>query len=113
MSSKSQLLKGVLEGCILAVIASEEVYGYELSVKLAKYGLSFVSEGSIYPVLLRMEKDKLIAGTLRDSPSGPKRKYYHLTEQGYKALGAFKEIWLDMKNSVDRILNLGSEKNDS
>lgn len=52
----SQMLKGVLEGCILYIISQEEVYGYELSAKLNKHGFTFVSEGSIYPLLLRMQK---------------------------------------------------------
>ncbi|WP_077616252.1 PadR family transcriptional regulator [Caenibacillus caldisaponilyticus] len=112
MALKSQLLKGVLEGCILAVIAREEVYGYELSVKLAEYGLTFVSEGSIYPVLLRMQKEQLISGILRDSPNGPKRKYYRLTEKGHQALEEFKENWMDMKAAVERILNQGSGEDD-
>ena len=52
----SQMLKGALEGCILYIISQEEVYGYELSTKLNKHGFTFVSEGSIYPLLLRMQK---------------------------------------------------------
>lgn len=59
MSMRSQLLKGVLEGCLLAVISNETVYGYELSKKLQDQGLE-VSEGSIYPILLRLQKDDLI-----------------------------------------------------
>lgn len=102
---RSQLLKGVLEGCILSLMAREETYGYELIVKLAEHGLTFVSEGSIYPVLLRMQKEKLITGTLRDSPSGPKRKYYRLTDEGHEALAAFKKDWNVMKEAVDRILS--------
>ncbi|MED1420902.1 PadR family transcriptional regulator [Bacillus smithii] len=113
MSLKSQLLKGVLEGCILAVIAREEIYGYELSMKLAEYGLTFVSEGSIYPVLLRMQKENLISGTLKDSPNGPKRKYYRLTDSGRQALEEFKENWMDLKVAVDHILNQRSENPDS
>ncbi len=109
--SKSQLLKGVLEGCILAVMAHEEIYGYELSVKLAEYGLTFVSEGSIYPVLLRMQKEKLIVGTLKDSPNGPPRKYYQLTDEGRRALEVFKRDWMDMKEAVDRILHQGRVDN--
>lgn len=108
VSSKSQLLKGVLEGCILAVISREEIYGYELSVKLAECGLTFVSEGSIYPILLRMQKENLITGTLRDSPSGPKRKYYRLTEKGQEALDVFRANWEAMKVAVDYILQQGS-----
>lgn len=97
----------------MAVIAREEIYGYELSKKLAEYGLTFVSEGSIYPVLLRMQKDNLISGSLRDSPNGPKRKYYRLTESGRQALEKFKENWMNMKVAVDRILNQRSVNDDS
>ncbi len=104
MSAQSQLLKGILEGCVLALIGRQEVYGYELSVKLAQNGFSFVSEGSIYPVLLRLQREKLIEGTMRDSPSGPKRKYYHLTPKGRAALAEFRTNWQEMKTSVDQIL---------
>lgn len=110
MSARSQLLKGILEGCILAIMEREEVYGYELSVKLAQNGFAFVSEGSIYPVLLRMQKEKLIEGTMRDSPSGPKRKYYHLTPKGQKALLAFQANWQELKTSVDNILAKWGDK---
>lgn len=110
MSARSQLLKGILEGCILAIMERDEVYGYELSVKLAQYGFSFVSEGSIYPILLRMQKEKLIKGTMRASPSGPKRKYYHLTEDGKAALHEFRNNWNELKQSVERVLQQGGEQ---
>ena len=110
MSARSQLLKGILEGCILAMMERDEVYGYQLSVKLAQYGFSFVSEGSIYPILLRMQKEKLIKGTMRDSPSGPKRKYYHLTEDGREALHEFRNNWAELKQSVERVLQQGGEQ---
>ncbi|MUV36398.1 putative DNA-binding protein YwzG [Lentibacillus sp. JNUCC-1] len=103
MSIKSQLLKGILEGCILAIIARQTVYGYELSMKLQDYGLS-VSEGSIYPVLLRMQKEELITGSLQPSPSGPNRKYYNLTDKGSEALEAFKIHWESVKQPVDQLL---------
>lgn len=106
--SKSQLLKGVLEGCILALLRQEEIYGYELSMKLAAHGLTFVSEGSIYPVLLRMEKERLIVGTMKASDSGPPRKYYRLTEEGEQALAVFKEEWTELKAAVERILRQGA-----
>lgn len=103
MSIKSQLLKGILEGCMLAIIAKKSVYGYELSMKLQKYGLT-VSEGSIYPVLLRMQKNNLIKGTTKSSPNGPNRKYYHLTDEGLEALEAFKIHWSEIKLPVDQLL---------
>ena len=51
----SQMLKGILSGCVLAVISQRETYGYEISQKLGAYGLGSVSEGTIYPLLLRLE----------------------------------------------------------
>lgn len=88
---------------MLAIISRESVYGYELTMKLLDYGLS-VSEGSIYPVLLRLQKDKLIQGELTKSPSGPNRKYYSLTDKGVEALEDFKINWEGIKNPVDSIL---------
>jgi|SRR5690625_75727 len=104
MKSRSQLLKGVLEGCILAIMKQEPTYGYGLSVKLHDYGLTNISEGSIYPILLRLQKEKLIVGEMKDSPAGPKRKYYQLTEAGEEALIKFTQNWETIKNPVDQIL---------
>ncbi|WP_163583251.1 PadR family transcriptional regulator [Gracilibacillus saliphilus] len=104
MAIRSQLLKGILEGCILAIIARETVYGYELAMKLQQNGLD-VSEGSIYPILLRLQKEKLIQGELRKSPSGPNRKYYRLTDAGHESLLAFRENWENVKKPVDQLLS--------
>lgn len=93
MSIRSQLLKGILDGCVLAVIAKETVYGYELSEKLQRAGLKDVSEGTIYPVLLRLQKNEFIVGEMRPSESGPNRKYYSLTEKGKEALEEIKAEW--------------------
>ncbi|WP_042142393.1 PadR family transcriptional regulator [Paucisalibacillus sp. EB02] len=109
MSLRSQLLKGVLEGCILSVINRQSTYGYELSLRLQEYGLSDVSEGSIYPILLRLQKENLIEGTMQKSELGPKRKYYHLTEDGENALREFMEQWENIKLPVDNIINKGGE----
>lgn len=103
MSLKSQLLKGVLEGCILAVISRQSVYGYELSMMLQSSGLE-VSEGSIYPVLLRLQKEGLIRGEMKPSANGPNRKYYFLTEAGQRALHEFIKNWENLKMPVDKLL---------
>ncbi|HHK5560306.1 PadR family transcriptional regulator [Bacillus cereus] len=100
----SQMLKGVLEGCILYIISQEEIYGYELNTKLNQFGFTFVSEGSIYPLLLRMKKEKLIEGTLKTSNLGPKRKYYHLTKEGLEQLEVFKRSWDMVSTTVNQLL---------
>lgn len=104
LSLKSQLLKGILEGCILSIIEKQSVYGYELSMILQEYGLA-VSEGSIYPILLRLQKEKLIIGKMQKSPNGPNRKYYYLTEEGKGALNEFRQHWQSLKVPVDLILS--------
>ncbi len=93
MSIRSQLLKGILDGCVLAVIEKESVYGYELSKKLQEIGLQDVSEGTIYPVLLRLQKNGLIRGEIRPSDSGPNRKYYDLTAAGIEVLNTIIVEW--------------------
>lgn len=104
MNLRSQLLKGILEGCILAIIKQGPTYGYELSIKLNEFGLTDISEGSIYPILLRLQKEKLIEGKMKPSPTGPKRKYYYLTPAGDEALAKFNEHWQHIKYPVDMIL---------
>ncbi|SHN30531.1 PadR family transcriptional regulator [Gracilibacillus kekensis] len=103
MTIRSQLLKGILEGCILAIISKETVYGYELAMKLQQHGLD-VSEGSIYPLLLRLQKEKCIEGEMRKSANGPNRKYYKLTTEGENALEQFKQNWQRLKLPVDQLL---------
>lgn len=100
----SQMLKGVLEGCLLAIIGRGETYGYEMVEKLGEYGLTMVSEGSIYPVLLRMQKEGLVMTVMRPSPNGPKRKYYRLTEAGENELEAFRDRWTVMAGAVRNLL---------
>ncbi|WP_166239542.1 PadR family transcriptional regulator [Paenibacillus turpanensis] len=105
MSLRSQLLKGVLEGCILSLIERESTYGYELSQKLQQYGLNDVSEGSIYPILLRLQKELLIEGEMKDSPNGPKRKYYKLTDRGRDTLLDFQKEWSSIARPVEKMLD--------
>ncbi|SCJ91932.1 lineage-specific thermal regulator protein [uncultured Eubacterium sp.] len=100
----SQMLKGVLEGCILAVIREEETYGYEITTKLEGYGFGSVAEGTIYPILLRLEKNGSIVAEAKPSPAGPKRKYYHLTETGQKSLEEFCRNWQAISEAVNSVL---------
>jgi PadR family transcriptional regulator, regulatory protein PadR len=103
MSLRSQLLKGILDGCVLAVIEKEPVYGYELSKKLQEIGLSDISEGTIYPVLLRLQKNGLISGKMQPSESGPNRKYYHLTDEGKGSLEMIASEWKQIVEPVNSL----------
>ncbi|MFC4023668.1 PadR family transcriptional regulator [Oceanobacillus longus] len=103
--STTQMMKGILDGCLLAIIKDKEVYGYELAERLGEYGFQNFSEGTIYPLLLRMQKEKLITSTLKKSTAGPKRKYYSLTEKGEEELQKFLQRWSHMQSSVNNVLN--------
>lgn len=109
MADSTQMLKGILDGCILAIIQEGEIYGYELTEKLHSYGFHSFGEGTIYPLLLRMQKEGLVTSVLRESTAGPKRKYYQLSELGEKELNNFKERWTDLKLSVEKVINKGGE----
>lgn len=103
--SNSQMLKGIIEGCILKLIEEKEIYGYELAEKLGEFGFDDFSEGTIYPILLRMQKEKLVNTTLKKSTAGPKRKYYTLNDKGKEELRKFEKEWDSLQNSVNQILN--------
>jgi PadR family transcriptional regulator PadR len=111
MSVRSQLLKGVLDGCVLSIIEKESVYGYELSKKLQSAGLNDVSEGTIYPVLLRLQKNGYIRGEMRPSESGPNRKYYVLTDDGRAALDELALEWARIADPITELMQ-GRRKND-
>jgi len=107
--STTQMLKGILDGCLLAIIKNKEVYGYELADKLESYGFHSFSEGTIYPLLMRMQKEKLVSSTLRKSTAGPRRKYYSLTKKGEKELEKFQERWDYLQKNVNNVLRHESE----
>ena len=102
--SSTQMLKGIIEGCLLAIIKNKEVYGYELAEKLESYGFESFSEGTIYPLLMRMQKEELVTSTLKKSTAGPKRKYYSLTPRGEVELNEFKNRWNGLQKNVNNVL---------
>ncbi len=100
----TQLLKGTLEMCLLALLAQQACYGYEIVQHLARYGLDLVSEGSIYPLLSRMLTRGYIEGYLVSSTEGPSRKYYRLRPAGAKQLEQWQTEWETFAGAVERIL---------
>ena len=100
----SQLLKGTLEGCILAAIRQRPTYGYEIAQTLAACGFGQIAEGTIYPLLLRLEKNGAVRAETRPSPLGPSRKYYSLTQAVEQALADFMASYAELSRAVDRLL---------
>lgn len=100
----TQLMKGVLEGCILAVIARKETYGYEILQILSKAGFQDLQEGTLYPILTRLEKKGCIACRKEKSPLGPVRKYFAITEEGKEWLASFLRNYEKVTRSAKQIL---------
>lgn len=101
---KAQLLKGLLEGCILEIISRRETYGYVITEELNRSGFPDLNEGSVYPVLIRLENKGLVSSESRKSELGPRRKYFSITGRGRTRLEDFKELWKDLAGTVDGIL---------
>ena len=110
MYDKSQMMRGTLEGCILKIISVETTYGYEIVMKLQDFGFEDMKEGTIYPLLVRLEKKKMISSEFRPSPLGPSRKYYSLTEAGQEQLREFESCWRSVSDTVESSLMMLEER---
>ncbi|MFJ3145895.1 PadR family transcriptional regulator [Streptomyces halstedii] len=100
----SQLRKGVLEYCVLALMRDGPRYGVELLRELEETGALATSQGTVYPLLSRLRRDELVVTSWRESTSGPPRRYYELTEAGHAALAEFTGTWPGFRDAVDRLL---------
>ena len=100
----TQLRRGTLEYCVLALMRTQERYGFDLVREL---GDLVTSEGTIYPLLARLRRDGLVDTTWRESETGPPRRYYRLTDSGRRALDAFVVDWERFRDAVDAVLLAG------
>lgn len=100
-------MKGALDMCLLSLIGEEPSYGYEMAHKLQERGLSLASEGSIYPLLSRLQRSGLIDGYLVQSTEGPARKYYRISEPGREKLAEWVDEWESFRNGVETVLREG------
>ncbi|WP_329590174.1 PadR family transcriptional regulator [Streptomyces sp. NBC_01362] len=102
--AESQLRKGVLEYCVLALMRDGARYGVELLRELEETGALATSQGTVYPLLSRLRRDRLVDTTWQESASGPPRRYYELTEAGRAALAEFTGTWPVFRDAVDHLL---------
>ena len=93
LENLTEMLKGVLEGCVLEIISRGETYGYEITRRLNALGFTDVVEGTVYTILVRLEKNKLVDIEKRPSDMGPPRKFFALNESGREELRKFWEKW--------------------
>jgi PadR family transcriptional regulator PadR len=98
-----QLKKGVLGLCVLALLARSENYAYEIASQMAQ--AIGMGEGTIYPLMRRMQSDRLVSTYMVESPAGPSRKYYRLTPAGRTALAAQSAEWRGFAAAVDDLLD--------
>jgi PadR family transcriptional regulator PadR len=100
---QSQLLKGVLELAVLAVIAKGETYGYEILSTLEAAGLEGVGDASVYGTLRRLEQAGHLSSRLQPSDSGPARKYYSVTAAGREQLRSGTTAWSAINGALGRL----------
>jgi len=101
----AQLRRGVLEFCVLGLLRERgELYGFELTRSLGQAESLATTEGTIYPLLARLRRDRLVTTRWRESSSGPPRRYYSLTAGGRDALERFSGEWLAFRDAVDEVL---------
>jgi len=104
MFDTAQLRKGTLEGCILSIIGRRPTYGYAIAAILRENGFAGLTEGTLYPLLLRLERKGLITAEYRAGQGGPNRKYYALTQDGQTYLREFTNAWRQTSQGIDAIL---------
>jgi PadR family transcriptional regulator PadR len=109
----TQMRRGTLEYCVLALLREEERYAFDLVRTLGQYDGMVTSEGTIYPLLSRLRRDGLVTTTWEESPSGPPRRYYRLTAKGDRALDGFAEEWRRFRDAVDHFVIERSEHGDA
>ena len=98
-NTKAQMRKGVLEMCILALLAREEMYTSDIIEKLKNSHLVVV-EGTLYPLLTRLKNAGLLNYYWQESTSGPPRKYFRITQEGTNFLNELKDSWIEINEAV-------------
>jgi PadR family transcriptional regulator PadR len=103
----TQMRRGTLEYCVLALLRDQPRYGFDLVRTLSDSDGLISSEGTIYPLLSRLRRDGLVTTAWQESATGPPRRYYQLTPAGHEALALFTSEWDRFTQAVDRLLSQG------
>ncbi|MFV0343325.1 MAG: PadR family transcriptional regulator [Anaerocolumna sp.] len=103
MENITEMLKGILEGCVLEIVSREEIYGYEITRRLNALGFTDVVDGTVYTILVRLEKNKLVNITKKPSDMGPPRKFFTLNEAGEEELKNFWKKWNFISTKISEL----------
>jgi DNA-binding PadR family transcriptional regulator len=103
LENLTEILKGLLEGCVLEIISRKETYGYEITRKLNALGFADVVEGTVYTILVRFEKGDFVDIDKRTSDMGPPRKFYTLNGAGREELKRFWERWDFVASKIQKL----------
>jgi len=103
MKNLTEMLKGYLEGCILEIISRGDTYGYEITRRLNTLGFTDVVEGTVYTILVRLEKNNLVKITKKQSNIGPSRRFYTLNDAGHKELQQFWSKWEFIASKINHL----------
>ena len=103
LENLTEMLKGVLEGCVLEIISRKETYGYEITRQLNEMGFTEVVEGTVYTILLRLGRNRLVEIEKKPSAMGPPRKFYALNDAGREELRLFWEKWEFLDSTIHRL----------
>ena len=99
----TEMLKGILEGIVLAILSTRPAYGYEITARLRAEGLSDIAEGTVYALLVRIEQRGLVDVEKVPSEKGPPRKVYSLNAQGREYLEEFWRIWSFLAERLEQL----------
>ena len=102
---KSQMRKGILEYCVLLILSKGDSYAPQIIQELKEANMNVV-EGTLYPILTRQKNQGLLAYRWEESPQGPPRKYYSMTDKGRQALAELDAVWSEMNEQILTIKNI-------
>jgi DNA-binding PadR family transcriptional regulator len=103
LENLTEMLKGVLEGCVLEIISRGETYGYEITRRLNTIGFTEVVDGTVYTILVRLERNSLVDIEKKPSDMGPPRKFYMLNTAGHRELTKFWRKWEFISSKINEM----------
>ena len=99
----TEMLKGILEGIVLAILSRRPAYGYEITAQLREQGFADIAEGTVYALLIRIEQRSLVDVEKVPSEKGPPRKVYSLNSRGQQYLDEFWRTWTFLTERLEQL----------